>query len=109
MFIEKLYSNIIKIPVLGVIKAGTPIEAQEDVIDYIEIPTEWTKGNKAWELNEYNIHKFKGITAQDNFPYAQFYKGAFAYSDMVNHSSMPFVLGTRNLNFFQLDTPIIAG
>ncbi len=39
-------SNIIKIPVLGVIKAGTPIEAQEDVIDYIEIPTEWTKGNK---------------------------------------------------------------
>ena len=77
--------------------------------DYLYRIKEWTKGNKAWELNEYNIHKFKGITAQDNFPYAQFYKGAFAYSDMVNHSSMPFVLGTRNLNFFQLDTPIIAG
>lgn len=77
--------------------------------DYLYRIKEWTKGNKAWELNEYNIHKFKGITAQDNFPYAQFYKGAFAYSDMVNHSSMPFVSGTRNLNFFQLDTPIIAG
>ena len=53
--------------------------------DYLYRIKEWTKGNKAWELNEYNIHKFKGITAQDNFPYAQFYKGAFAYSDMVNH------------------------
>lgn len=77
--------------------------------DYLYCIKEWTKGNKAWELNESNIHKFKGINAQDNFPYAQFYKGAFAYSDMVNHSSMPFVSGSRNLNFFQLDTPIIAG
>lgn len=77
--------------------------------DYLYRIKEWTKGNKAWELNEYNIHKFKGITAQDNFPYAQFYKGAFAYSDMVNHSSIPFVSGTRNLNSFQLDTPIISG
>ncbi len=77
--------------------------------DYLYRIKEWTKGNKAWELNEYNIYKFKGITAQDNFPYAQFYKGAFAYSDMVNYSSMPFVSGMRNLKSFQLDTPIIAG
>lgn len=39
-------NNIIKIPVLGVIKAGIPIEAQQDIIDYVEIPKEWTLGNK---------------------------------------------------------------
>ena len=39
-------NNIIKIPVLGVIKAGIPIEAQQDIIDYVEIPKKWTLGNK---------------------------------------------------------------
>lgn len=41
-------SDIIKIPVLGVIKAGIPIEAQENIIDYIEIPKDWTKGGKEY-------------------------------------------------------------
>ena len=77
--------------------------------DYLYRVKEWTKGNKAWELTEHNIHKFKGITRQDNFPYAQFYKGAFAYVDTVNHSTMPFVSGIRNFKPFQLDTPIVAG
>ncbi|MHB8091109.1 MAG: DUF262 domain-containing protein [Syntrophales bacterium] len=77
--------------------------------DYLYRVKEWTKGNKAWELTEHNIHKFKGITRQDNFPYAQFYKGAFAYADTVNHSAIPFVSGLRNLKPFQLDTPIVAG
>ena len=36
----------IKIPVLGVIKAGMPIEAQENIVDYVEIPKEWIKKNK---------------------------------------------------------------
>jgi hypothetical protein len=77
--------------------------------EYLYRVKEWTKGNKAWELTEHNIHKFKGITRQENYPYAQFYKSAYAYSDMVNHSAMPFVSGIRNLNAFQLDTPIVAG
>lgn len=77
--------------------------------DYLYRVKEWTKGNKAWELTEYNIQKFKGITGQDNYPYAQFYKGAYAYSDSVNHSAMPFVSGIRNLKSFQLDTPIVSG
>lgn len=77
--------------------------------DYLYRVKEWTKGNKAWELTEHNIHKFKGITRQDNFPYAQFYKGAFSYAETVNHSPMPFVSGLRNLKPFQLDTPIVAG
>jgi len=41
-------TNTIKIPVLGFIKAGVPIEAQEDIIEYIDIPKEWTKGNKKY-------------------------------------------------------------
>lgn len=39
-------SDIIKIPVYGTIKAGIPIESQSDIIDYIDIPKDWTKGNK---------------------------------------------------------------
>lgn len=77
--------------------------------NYLYRVKEWTRGNKAWELAEHNIHKFKGITRQDNFPYAQFYKGAFAYADTVNNSAMPYVSGIRNLKPFQLDTPIVAG
>jgi hypothetical protein len=77
--------------------------------DYLYRIREWTKGNKAWELTEHNIQKFKGIMRLDNYPYAQFYKGAFAFTDTVNHSAMPFVSGIRNLKSFQLDAPIIAG
>ncbi len=77
--------------------------------DYLYRVKEWIKGNKAWELTEHNIYKFKGITWRDNFPYAQFYKGAFVYADSINHSATPFVSGIRNLIPFQLDTPIVAG
>ena len=38
--------DTIKIPVLGVIKAGIPMEAQEEIIDYVDIPKDWTKGDK---------------------------------------------------------------
>lgn len=39
-------SDTVQIPVLGIIKAGVPIEAQQDIIEYIDIPKDWTKGNK---------------------------------------------------------------
>ncbi len=39
-------SEVIKIPVYGTIKAGIPIESQSDIIDYVEIPKDWTKGDK---------------------------------------------------------------
>jgi hypothetical protein len=77
--------------------------------DYLYRLKEWIKGNRAWELNEHNIQKFKGIPRSGNYPYAQFFKGAFAYADMVNQSAMPFVSGMQNLKPFQIDTPIIAG
>lgn len=39
-------TDTVSIPVLGTIRAGTPIEAQEEIIDYVDIPREWTKGDK---------------------------------------------------------------
>lgn len=38
--------NMVQIPVLGTIKAGIPIEAQENILEYIEIPKIWLKGGK---------------------------------------------------------------
>lgn len=46
-FIEEKPTNQkpkwVKIPVLGTVIAGMPVEAIEDIIDYEEIPEEWTK------------------------------------------------------------------
>lgn len=39
-------TSIVKIPVYGTIKAGIPIESQSDIIDYVEIPKNWTLGGK---------------------------------------------------------------
>lgn len=38
--------DIVKIPVYGTIRAGIPIESQSNIIEYIDIPKEWTKGGK---------------------------------------------------------------
>lgn len=77
--------------------------------EYIYRLKEWIKGNKATELTEQNIDLFKGITSRDNHPYAQYYKGAFAYAEELNHSLTPFVTGIQQLSPFQLNAPIIAG
>lgn len=39
-------NNTIQIPVLGTIKAGIAIEAQQDILEYIDIPKDWLKGGK---------------------------------------------------------------
>lgn len=77
--------------------------------EYIYRIKEWINGNWAYKLDEHNIYKFKGITRFARTPYAQFYKSAFSYAELVNSSAMPFVSGTREVNAFQLNTPIIAG
>lgn len=77
--------------------------------DYLYRVKEWINGNWAYKLSEHNIYKFKGITKTARTPYAQFYKSAFSYADFINSSAMPFVSGTREVNAFQLNTPIIAG
>lgn len=38
----------VRIPVLGTIPAGIPIEAIEEVIDYEEAPAEWARGGKEY-------------------------------------------------------------
>lgn len=38
----------VKIPVLGTIAAGIPIEAVEDILDYEEIDEEWTKNGEVY-------------------------------------------------------------
>ena len=43
-----LDEDTINIPVLGRIPAGIPFEAIEDIIKYIDIPKEWTCGNKEY-------------------------------------------------------------
>lgn len=86
---------------------------QHDLADffgeYLYRIKEWINGNWANKLSEHNIYKFKGITKDARTPYAQFYKSAFSYAEFINSSAMPFVSGTREVNAFQLNTPIIAG
>lgn len=77
--------------------------------NYLYRLKEWMNGQWAGNLNEQNIHKFKGITKSAKSPYAQFYKSAYSYAELVNNSAMPFVSGTREINAFQLNSPIIAG
>ncbi len=77
--------------------------------NYLYRIKEWINGDRAGVLDERNINMFKGITRSARTPYAQFYKGAYCYADMVNSSAMPFVSGIRDVNAFQLDAPIIAG
>ena len=47
--------RVLRIPVLGHIPAGIPIEAIEDVLDYEEAPLNWTTGGR-----EYFALKIKG-------------------------------------------------
>lgn len=41
-------SGVIRIPVLGQIQAGVPMEAIEDVLDWEEIPASWGSGNRQY-------------------------------------------------------------
>ena len=77
--------------------------------EYLYRLKEWVKGNRPEELTEQNIDIFKGVTSKDNHPFAQYYKGAFAFADELNHSHVPFVSGIQYLSPFQINAPIIAG
>lgn len=77
--------------------------------EYLYRLKEWVRGNRASELTEHNIDIFKGVNSNDTHPYAQFYKGAFAYADELNHSHIPFVIGMQKVSPFQINAPIIAG
>ncbi len=77
--------------------------------DYLYCVKRWVRGNPAYDFAESDIQMFKGVTQQNNYPYAQFFKGAYAFAHAVNGSAVPFVAGMQGLRPFQLDAPIIAG
>lgn len=77
--------------------------------EYLYRLKKWVKGERAYELNEHNIDIFKGISSRDNYPYAQFYKGAYAFADDLNNSKIPFATGIHSISPFQINTPVIAG
>ena len=41
-------SSSIRVPVLGTIPAGIPLEAIEDILDWEEIPASWASGNRQY-------------------------------------------------------------
>ena len=43
-------NGFVKIPVIGRVAAGAPIMAQEDIIGYEEVPSEWVKNNTIFAL-----------------------------------------------------------
>lgn len=43
-----LPTNVIQIPVLGSIPAGVPLEAVQDILEWIDIPEEWTRGERQY-------------------------------------------------------------
>lgn len=51
-----------KIPVLGRIPAGIPIEAIEEILDYEEIPQSWLNGNR-----EYFALKIQGNSMEPTY------------------------------------------
>lgn len=55
----------IQIPVFGEIPAGKPIEACEDILEYIDIPADWTKGG----------HQYFGLHVKGNSMLPDFKNG----------------------------------
>lgn len=46
--IAQTSSNALRVPVLGSIPAGVPIEAIEDILDWEEVPADWGRGGKEY-------------------------------------------------------------
>lgn len=55
-------STSLRIPVLGSVPAGIPLEAIEDIVDWEEIPIEWTIGGR-----EFFSLRVKGDSMSPNF------------------------------------------
>ena len=59
------FSSAVRIPVLGSVPAGIPLEAIEDIVDWEDIPREWTKGGK----------EFFGLKIQGDSMYPKYMEG----------------------------------
>lgn len=71
-------TSIVNIPVLGVIKAGIPIEAQEDVLEYVDIPKNWVKGNK----------KYYGLKIQGDSMYPKYEENDIVIFEQIEDYEM---------------------
>lgn len=58
-------ASAVRIPVLGSVPAGIPLEAIEDIVDWEDIPREWTKGGK----------EFFGLKIQGDSMYPKYMEG----------------------------------
>jgi repressor LexA len=63
--ISDTVSSAVRIPVLGSVPAGIPLEAIEDIVDWEDIPREWTKGGK----------EFFGLKIQGDSMYPKYMEG----------------------------------
>ena len=57
--------RVVRIPVLGSIPAGRPLEAVEDIIDYIDIPEGWENGGR----------KYFGLVVKGDSMYPEYFGG----------------------------------
>lgn len=57
--------KVVRIPVLGAIPAGRPLEAVEDIIDYIDIPESWQAGDR----------KYFGLIVKGDSMYPEYLEG----------------------------------
>lgn len=73
----ELPKRIVKIPVLGVIKAGVAIEAQENVLEYIDIPEDYTHGGK----------KFYGLKIRGDSMYPKYEENDIVIFEQVEDFS----------------------
>ena len=62
--LANMEKNVVRVPLLGKIPAGMPIEAIEDeyTVDYEEVPADWMKGNK-----EYFALRITGDSMEPDF------------------------------------------
>lgn len=109
----EVLSDTIQIPVLGTIKAGIAIEAQQDILEYIDIPKEWTTGGKNYyglkisgdsmfpKYNENDIVIFEQVvdyTIANNKDCAVMVNGFDATFKYVNISENGITLIPLNIN-----------
>lgn len=69
-------TNIKKIPIVGTVAAGEPILAQENIIDYVELPLEW--------LNKYENDQLFGLKIKGDSMFPRILDGDYVIVKQQN-------------------------
>lgn len=75
--VTDLPSEVISIPVYGTIKAGVALENQNDIIEHMEIPKHWARGNK----------KLFGLKISGDSMYPKYQDGEIVIFEQTNDLS----------------------